>query len=123
MLIPAATTLDRLVTLTAPGAPVAPVVTALNDVRTALDAGRPALEQARASAWLIGEIDRIRGAASTLRDSLHELAQVDGMTHFDPAFAADDPGWDAWFTQSAELVRQAATIAGEQGAVNATACR
>ncbi|MCW2925080.1 MAG: hypothetical protein JWM98_2484, partial [Thermoleophilia bacterium] len=90
MRISPADTFDRLVQLTAPGAPVAPVVAALADAAGEVVALRPALEQAHASAYLLGEMDRITGAARTLHDSLAELAATDGMTTFDPAFASDD---------------------------------
>ncbi|MEO6867979.1 MAG: hypothetical protein ABI200_08155 [Gaiellales bacterium] len=113
MLIPAATTLDHLVRLTAPGAPVTPVIRALDEVQAGAAAARPALVQAKASVWMLGEVDRIRGAAQTLRDSLAELQERDGMTSFDPAFAADDAAWDAWFTESAGILRIAAGIANE----------
>lgn len=110
MLITAASTLDRLVTLTAPGAPVAPVVTALGEVETEVRAALPALEAARGGATLADQLARIRNSAGTLRESLEELQSVDRMTTFDPAFAADDPSWDTWFTQSAQLVRDAAAL-------------
>jgi hypothetical protein len=64
MLLPVAATLDRLVVLTAPGAPVAPVIAALGEVAAGLAADRPALEQAHASAWLLGQVDRVQGMAT-----------------------------------------------------------
>ncbi|MCW2924532.1 MAG: hypothetical protein JWM98_1936, partial [Thermoleophilia bacterium] len=63
-------------------------------------------------AYLLGEMDRITGAARTLHDSLAELAATDGMTTFDPAFASDDASWDEWFTASAALVRTAEQALG-----------
>lgn len=110
MLLPTAATLDRLVTLTAPGAPVAPVVQALGDVEAQVRDALPALRQSRAGAGLVDQLDRIRNSAGMLRDSLAELQAVDGMKTFDAAFAADDASWDAWFTQSAQLVREAAAM-------------
>lgn len=112
MLLPAAASLDRLVTLTAPGAPVAPVIDELDAVNRLVQSALPALEQARVGAALVDQLDRIRNSAGTLRDSLRELVELDGMTTFDPAFAADDPAWDAWFVQSAQLVRDAAALLG-----------
>lgn len=107
MLIAAASTLDRLVTLTAPGAAVAPVVAALADVETHVEDALPALRQSRVGAALVDELDRIRNSAGMLRDSLAELQSVDSMTTFDAAFSADDASWDAWFAQSAQLIRDA----------------
>lgn len=112
MLISTATTLDRLMTLTAPGAPVAPVVAALGEVESQLRDAVPALEASRGGSGLADQLDRIRNSAGMLRESLAELQAVDGMTTFDAAFSADDAGWDAWFTQSAQLVRDAAAMLG-----------
>ncbi len=108
MLITTASTLDRLVTLTAPGAPVAPVVAALGEVETQVRDALPALEASRGGGGLVDQLDRIRNSAGMLRQSLAELQAVDGMANFDAAFAADDASWDAWFTRSAQLVRDAA---------------
>jgi hypothetical protein len=108
MLITAASRLDQLVQLTAPGAPVAPVVAALDEVQSIVRDSLPALEQARASASLVDGLRRIANSAGQLHDSLAELATVDGMTTFDPAFAADDASWDTWFRESATVVRAAA---------------
>jgi hypothetical protein len=110
MLLPVAATLDRLVTLTAPGAPVAPVIAALDEVAAGVAVAHPALEQAKASAWLLGQMDRVQGMATQLAGALRELAANDGMTTFDPAFAADDAAWDANFREHAELVRRAETV-------------
>ena len=110
MLITTASTLDRLVTLTAPGAPVAPVIAALGDVEAQVRDALPALEAAPGGVRLVDQLDRIRNSAGMLRDSLAELQAVDGMTTFDAAFAADDASWDAWFSQSAQLVRDAAAM-------------
>ncbi len=127
MRIASISTLEQLAAITAPGAPVAPVITGLDAV--ARDVGetvRPALVQARASQWLLGEVDRIRGAATTLRDSLSQLAEHEGMTTFDAAFAADDPEWDARFGEyadilgRAQLVLAAATV-GNQAPITSTA--
>ncbi len=110
MLAPAASTLDRLVSLTAPNAPVAPVVAALADVESQVREALPSLRALPAGGALADQLDRIRNSAGTLRTSLAELSAVDGMTAFDQAFAADDASWDAWFTQSAQLVRDAAAL-------------
>ena len=110
MLITTASTLDRLVTLTAPGAAVAPVVAALGEVEVQVRDALPALEAMRGGVGLVDQLARIRNSAGMLRDSLSELQSVDGMTTFDPAFAADDASWDAWFTKSAQLVRDAAKL-------------
>ena len=107
MLIDAAASLDRLVLLTGPGKPVAPVVAELESVAGTIRAQLPAVEQARAGAAFVDDLARIANAAGQLGDSLQELADVDGMTDFDAAFAADDPGWDSWFASSAQLVRDA----------------
>jgi hypothetical protein len=107
MLIDAAASLDRLVTLTAPGAAVAPVVDELASVAATIRAELPALAQARTSAALVDELGRIANSAGQLHDSLAELARDDGMTTFDPVFSADDPAWDDWFTRSATIVRDA----------------
>lgn len=115
MLIDVARSLHRLVSLTAPGAEVRPVVELLASVADDLGASRPALVHAAASEWLLGEVDRIAGAARTLHDSLDELELRDGMTTFDAAFAADDASWDAWFAEAADLVRRA------QGVIDAHA--
>jgi hypothetical protein len=108
MLIHAATLLDQLVTLTAPAAQVAPVVESLASVASTIRAELPALEQARTSAAMLDDLQRIANSAGQLHDSLDELMRVDGMQTFDPAFAADDAAWDDWFTRSAEIVRAAA---------------
>ena len=110
MLLPAASSLDRLVTLTAPGAPVAPVIAELATVARELDDARPALEQARASAYTLGQVDRVHGMATQLGSSLEQLVREDGMTTFDPAFATDDPEWDATFREHAAIVRQAQDV-------------
>ncbi|MCW2962041.1 MAG: hypothetical protein JWM90_2428 [Thermoleophilia bacterium] len=107
MQITAATSFDKLITLTAPGAAVAPVVAELDSAAASLRAARPVFAQAQVSAQLLGELDRIQGAAATLRNALHELEHRDGMTVFDAAQSADDVHWDAWFTRSAELIRSA----------------
>lgn len=109
MLLPVAATLDRLVTLTAPGAPVAPVIAALDEVAAGIAADRPALVQARASASLLAQVDRVQAMAVQLGGALRELVRTDGMTTFDPAFAADDAGWDANFREHAAIVRRAAS--------------
>ena len=110
MLITAAATLDRLVPLTAPGASVAPVVIALDEIGRELGSARPALEQAKASTWLLGQVDRVRGGTGTLRDALQELTARDGMTTFDASFAADDASWDSTFAEYAEIVSMAQAI-------------
>ncbi len=74
---------------------------------------RPALVQAKASAWLLDELGRVGGSAMSLHDALAELVQRDGMSTFDAAYAADDASWDAWFTESAELVRRAEGALGQ----------
>ncbi len=119
-------TLHALRDLTAPGAPVAPVTEALGAVACDVEQTvRPALVQARASQWMLGEVDRISRAATTLRDSLGELASRDGMSRFDAAFAADDPSWDAWFSESAEVLGRAAAVldaaAGDHAPTRSTA--
>ncbi len=116
MLITTASTLDRLVTLTAPGAPVAPVVAALGEVESQVRDALPALEASRGGFGLVDQLDRIRNSAGMLRESLADLESVDGMTTFDAAFEADDASWDAWFTQSAQLVRDAAAMIGPASA-------
>lgn len=124
MLLPAASSLDRLVTLTAPGAPVAPVIAELGSVARELEQARPALEQASASAWMLGQVDRVHGMATQLGGALSQLVREDGMTSFDPAFAADDAEWDATFREHAELVRSAQRVldaaAGQASIVSAT---
>lgn len=110
MLITTAATLDRLVTLTAPGAPVAPVVAALGDVEAHVRDSLPVLGAARGGSGFVDQLDRIRNSAGVLRESLAKLQSAEGMTTFDAAFAADDASWDAWFTQSAQLVRDAAAL-------------
>ncbi|MCB0879886.1 MAG: hypothetical protein KDC46_13010 [Thermoleophilia bacterium] len=108
MLIDAARTLDHLVTMTAPGAPVAPVVDALGEVARTIRAELPGVEQSRAGAAFVDELARVANSAGKLGESLQELASTDGMTTFDPAFAADDASWDDWFTHAAASVRDAA---------------
>lgn len=109
MLIHAASSLQSLVALTAPGAPVAPVVVALGQVRDSLLESLPALRQSRAGAVLVDQVDRTRNSADQLHHSLAELVRTEGMTTFDASFAADDPSWDAWFTESAQILSDAAT--------------
>jgi hypothetical protein len=111
----AAASLDRLVALTAPGAAVAPVIEELATVDRELQAARPALEQARASAYTLGQLDRVQGMATQLGSALAQLVREDGMTTFDPAFAADDAEWDATFREHAEIVRRAATLVSGDG--------
>ncbi len=105
----AASSLDRLVSLTAPGAQVAPVVEELRTVEQSLRDALPGLRQSRTGASLVDQLDRVRNSAGTLRESLEELMTRDGMTSFDPAFTSDDASWDTWFTHSAQLVRDAAS--------------
>ena len=107
--------------MTAPRAPVKPVVAALTELGTSLDAARPKLIDAHASEWLLGEVDRVRSAGTTLRDSLIQLVEQDGMKTFDPAFAADDVSWDAWFAESAEVVDRAQGFLDAQAGVAAIA--
>lgn len=108
MLIDAATSLDRLVAMTAPGAPVAPVVEELHAVAATIRSQLPALEQARTGASTLEALGRIANSAGQLGDSLDELVRVDQMTTFDAAFAADDAQWDDWFVRAASSVRDAA---------------
>jgi hypothetical protein len=111
MLIDAAAMLDQLVILTAPAAEVAPVVEALSSVASTIRSELPALEQAQTGAVALDQLGRIANSSEQLRSSLDELMRVDGMTTFDPAFAADDAEWDSWFMRSAEIVR---TVASDQ---------
>lgn len=99
--------LQALPAMVGPGKPVPPVIAGLAGVRDALDGARPRLVARHASDWMLGQMDRVRGAAQTLGDSLTDLAARDGMTTFDAAFAADAPSWQAWFVESAELVGRA----------------
>lgn len=108
MLIDAASSLDRLAAITAPGLPVEPVIEELVRVERTVRDALPGLRDARLGAGLVDALDRIRNSSGTLRESLEQLRDADGMVTFDPGFAADDPGWDAWFAASAEIVRDAA---------------
>lgn len=108
MQIPAAQSFRQLVSLTAPGAPVAPVIAQLDAAVQSLKAVRPALEQAHASAQLLDDVDHIQGSAATLRNALFDLQTNDGMVTFDAAFAADDADWDAKFTSWATTLEHGA---------------
>lgn len=124
MLLPAAASLDRLVTLTAPGAPVAPVIAELQALARELDDARPVLERAAASPYTLGELARVEGMANQLGSALAQLVREDGMTTFDPSFASDDPEWDATFREHATIVRRAQAVldaaAGQSSIVSAT---
>lgn len=102
--------LAALPAITAPGLPVQPVISSLAGVRDALTGARPQLVKVGASEWMLGEIDRVRGAATTLGDSLTALVS-DGMKTFDPAFSADTPQWHAWFAEAADIVTRAESVA------------
>ncbi|MCW2949114.1 MAG: hypothetical protein JWN41_127 [Thermoleophilia bacterium] len=104
----AVTDFRRLVALTHVGSPVAPVIATLDHAVRSLDAARPALEQTHASATTLDAVDRAQGGAATLRNALAELQANDGMTKFDPSFAADDPAWDANFSGWADALQSAA---------------
>lgn len=111
MQITAVESFRQLVQLTAPGAPVAPVIAELDSAVRSIVRATPELTQAHASAQLLDDLDRIRGSAATLRNTLQELVTNDGMSTFDAAFAADDPDWDAKFSGWATALA-AAEVAG-----------